>query len=122
MAMRRSRGLRSLTTLPPINISPDVGSSRPAIMRNNVDLPEPEGPRSTRNSPSRVSSVTSLTAPSCPSLNTLVSFRVSTTGIDPPPYLLPSIENTLVFLFGRLGRILRSFIAPCDFGEHGGND
>src|SRR6266849_1300667 len=32
-------------------ISPESGLSRPAIMRSNVDLPHPEGPSSTRNSP-----------------------------------------------------------------------
>src|SRR5437764_831233 len=44
MAMRRSRGERSLTTRPPMRISPDVGASSPAIMRNNVVFPEPDGP------------------------------------------------------------------------------
>src|SRR5882724_5747000 len=32
-------------------ISPESGLSRPAIMRNSVDLPQPDGPSSTRNSP-----------------------------------------------------------------------
>src|SRR5258708_2352471 len=32
-------------------ISPESGLSSPAIMRSNVDLPQPEGPSSTRNSP-----------------------------------------------------------------------
>ena len=38
MAMSRSFGGRSLTTSPPIEISPAVISSRPAIMRSVVRL------------------------------------------------------------------------------------
>src|SRR5215472_13971993 len=79
MAILRSRGVKSLTTLPPIKISPAVGVSRPAIIRRSVVFPEPEGPRNTRNSPSSVVRLTSLTAPSSPSLKILVRFRVSTT-------------------------------------------
>jgi hypothetical protein len=44
MAMSRSFGGTSLTTSPPIRISPPVMSSRPAIMRSVVDLPQPDGP------------------------------------------------------------------------------
>src|SRR3954470_1538044 len=43
------------TTLPPIAISPPVISSSPAIMRSSVDLPQPDGPTSTANSPSAIS-------------------------------------------------------------------
>jgi len=32
-------------------ISPDVMSSSPAIIRSSVDLPQPEGPTNTTNSP-----------------------------------------------------------------------
>ena len=42
-------------------ISPLVTLSRPASMRSSVDLPQPEGPSSTRNSPSATSSEMSLT-------------------------------------------------------------
>src|SRR5690606_24946704 len=55
MAMPRCTGGRSLTTLPPISISPALTSSRPAIMRSRVDLPQPEGPTKTTNSPSETS-------------------------------------------------------------------
>jgi hypothetical protein len=37
---------------PSIRISPEVGSSSPAIMRSVVVLPQPEGPSSMKNSPS----------------------------------------------------------------------
>src|SRR5215207_6769956 len=50
MAMSRSFGGTSLTTSPPIAMSPPEISSRPAIMRKVVLLPQPEGPTSTMNS------------------------------------------------------------------------
>src|SRR6266436_6542886 len=39
-----------------------------------------------------------------------------------PVLLFPSGKDTLVFLFGSFGRILRSLVAARHFGEHGGND
>src|SRR5215813_9149328 len=120
MAMRRSRGLRSFTTRPPIRISPAVGCSKPAIMRRRVVFPEPEGPRKTRNSPSRVSRFTSLTAPSSPSLNTLVSLRVSTTAIKPPClFVLPSVKDPLVLRFGDVDCLLRCLITARHRCKHG---
>ena len=56
MAMSRSFGSTSLTTLSPMRISPPEIVSRPAIIRSAVDLPQPDGPTSTRNSPSSMSS------------------------------------------------------------------
>src|SRR5262245_15372314 len=52
--MSRSLGGTRLTTLPPIAISPSEISSRPAIIRRSVDLPQPDGPTSTQNSPSAI--------------------------------------------------------------------
>ena len=51
MAMSRARGARSVTSRSPITIVPSVTSSRPAIIRSSVDLPQPDGPTSTMNSP-----------------------------------------------------------------------
>ena len=62
IAMSRSRGGTSLTTRSPMRISPSEISSRPASMRRQVDLPQPEGPTSTMNSVSLTSSEKSLTA------------------------------------------------------------
>src|SRR5918911_1494203 len=62
MAMSRSMGGSSFTTLSPMRISPDVIDSRPATMRSVVVLPQPEGPTRTTNSLSRMSRFTSLTA------------------------------------------------------------
>ena len=52
--MSRSFGGTSLTTRSPMRMSPDVMFSSPAIMRSSVDLPQPDGPTSTTNSPSRI--------------------------------------------------------------------
>src|ERR1700727_1884640 len=120
MAMRRSRGVRSFTTLPPIRISPDVGCSSPAIIRKRVVFPEPEGPRKTRNSPSRVSRSTSLTAPNSPCLNTLVSFRVSTTAIQ-SPHLFESLKDSSVLGIRRFCRILGRYFSLRHGGKHGWN-
>src|SRR5688500_12623299 len=54
MAMSRSFGCRSFTTRPPIEISPALIGSSPAIMRNRVDLPQPEGPSRTTKLPSSI--------------------------------------------------------------------
>src|SRR5579885_1043583 len=53
--MSRSLGGRSLTSSPPMRISPALASSSPAIMRRVVDLPQPEGPTRTTNSVSAMS-------------------------------------------------------------------
>src|SRR5690348_3287168 len=53
--MSRSLGSRRLTTRPAMSISPPVMGSSPATMRSSVDLPQPEGPTMTMNSPSATS-------------------------------------------------------------------
>src|SRR5690554_5509508 len=61
MAMSRSAGWRSLTCRPSMSMLPPSMPSRPAIMRKVVDLPQPEGPTRTMNSPSATSTDTSST-------------------------------------------------------------
>ena len=56
MAMSRFCGGMSLARSPPIRRSPELISSSPAIMRSSVDLPHPDGPTSTTNSPSATDS------------------------------------------------------------------
>jgi hypothetical protein len=53
--MSRSAGSRLFTTLSSMTISPPVTVSRPATIRISVDLPQPEGPTMTMNSPSLTS-------------------------------------------------------------------
>src|ERR1051326_7514669 len=62
MAMSRSFGGTSLTFSGPMKMSPPETSSRPAIMRSVVLLPQPDGPTSTRNSLSGISRLTLRTA------------------------------------------------------------
>ena len=66
MAMSRSRGASSLTTRPLTAISPPVIGSSPAIILRIVDLPQPEGPTRTMNSPSSISKFTPCTTSSAP--------------------------------------------------------
>ena len=40
-----------------MKMSPEVGASSPAIMRRSVDLPQPDGPTSTTNSPSSIDEI-----------------------------------------------------------------
>src|SRR4051794_16007762 len=65
--MSRSLGGTWVTSRAPIRIAPALTCSRPASMRRQVDLPHPEGPTRTRNSPSPISrsneSTASLSAP-----------------------------------------------------------
>src|SRR6266850_1375571 len=61
MAMSRSFGATPLTTRSPIAIRPAEISSSPAIILKSVDLPQPEGPTSTQNSPSSTPTSTPCT-------------------------------------------------------------
>ena len=55
MPMPRSFGSSQVTFLPLMKICPADTSSRPAMQLSRVDLPQPDGPSSTRNSPSPMS-------------------------------------------------------------------
>ena len=62
MAISLSFGSTSLTSVSPIYNSPLVISSKPAIILNVVDLPQPEGPTKTINSLSTISKLKFWTA------------------------------------------------------------
>src|SRR6266481_3162124 len=62
MATPRARGVMSLTISSLIRTSPDVCRSRPAMILRKVVLPQPDGPSSTRNSPSRTDRLMPSTA------------------------------------------------------------
>src|SRR5258708_13445835 len=61
MAVSGSLGGRALRAGDPMEVVPDVTSSSPAIDRSAVDLPQPDGPTSTINSPSAMSRLRSST-------------------------------------------------------------
>src|SRR3954454_18710835 len=65
-------------------MAPVVGSSNPATIRRIVDLPQPDGPSSTMNSPSPTSRLTLSTA-MVPSLKTFVTSLSATVATPPPP-------------------------------------
>src|SRR3989338_8517682 len=79
MAIFLARGGISFTTSPAISTSPEVGFSRPAIIRSRVVFPHPEDPRRTRNSPSLVDRSTPFPACTLPKLFRI--FLVSTVAI-----------------------------------------
>ena len=63
--MSRSRAATAFIGAPSIASVPPVIDSSPAIIRSVVDLPQPDGPSSTKNSPSATVNVTASTASSC---------------------------------------------------------
>src|SRR3954466_6926772 len=76
--MSRSFGAMSLTTRSPMRRVPSVISSRPAIMRRLVVLPQSEGPTRTMNSPSWMARSRSSTATKSPNfLETLSKVTVA---------------------------------------------
>src|SRR6059058_595411 len=73
--MSRARGGKSVTSRSPMEIVPPVDSSRPAIIRSSVDLPHPDGPTRTRNSPLPMVSETPSTATTPPEKTLLTLSR-----------------------------------------------
>src|SRR4029079_11012925 len=70
--MSRWAGCSAVMSTSPIEIVPSVISSSPAIIRSSVDLPQPDGPTRTMNSPSAIERLTSSTA-TTPPANDLVT-------------------------------------------------
>src|SRR5215216_4259304 len=60
--MSRFFGATSVTSRSPMTIAPSFTSSSPAIQRSSVVFPQPDGPTSTMNSPSRIVRSTPSTA------------------------------------------------------------
>src|SRR5262245_7768142 len=128
MATLRARGGRSLTTIPPIRISPSVGCSRPAISRISVVLPQPDGPSRTRNSPS--AAARSMPSTARTSSKCLKTRRASTVAMErlTAPIARGPLDQTAVlplgpyclhFVLGPLERVLRRLGAGGALGEHG---
>src|SRR6186997_1250912 len=90
MPMLRRCGGRMSMRFSPMRISPASSSVKPAIIRSNVVLPQPEGPRRVKNSPLPTSSVmlrTACTDPNdrhTPSIDILLnpSPEISTSFLD----------------------------------------
>src|SRR6185503_2105962 len=71
--MSLSFGRAWVASRPSISTRPEETVSIPAIIRSRVDLPQPEGPTRTRNSPSAISSETRWTASALPPGKVLVT-------------------------------------------------
>src|SRR5665213_2788375 len=87
--MSRLLGARSVTSRSPIQISPEVTSSSPAIILRSVDLPQPDGPTMTRNSPSKMSRETPSTAVTAPKDFVTSASRISAIPADGIDQLAP---------------------------------
>ncbi len=68
MAILRSRGSRTVTSSPPIQMRPASALSRPATTLSKVLLPQPDGPSSTMNSPAATASEMSVSTATAPKL------------------------------------------------------
>ena len=66
MLTSRWVALRLVTSRPAIRMRPSLGSSRPAIMRKVVVLPQPEGPSSVTSVPASTVKLTPATAVAAP--------------------------------------------------------
>ena len=76
MATPRSSGSIPVTSRPSMAMLPSVMFSSPASMRSKVDLPQPEGPTNTTNSPCSTSRSTDLMISASPKfLRTDLSVR-----------------------------------------------
>src|SRR5258705_12149981 len=64
--MSRAEAGSRVTPSPSSKTRPAAGSSRPAVMRKVVVLPQPEGPRMTKNTPWSTVKSTPLTAANVP--------------------------------------------------------
>src|SRR4051794_17648167 len=82
--MSRSFGATSLTPRSPIRSSPALTASRPAAIRSDVVLPQPDGPTSTIRDPSSTLRFRSETA-TVPSSNTFVTPSNTISATTSPP-------------------------------------
>src|SRR5260370_2516462 len=76
-AMSRCEACLKVTSSPPSRMRPEVGNSRPAIIRSVVVLPQPEGPSRQKKSPSRTVKEEPRTAENCANALGRFSTRIS---------------------------------------------
>ena len=83
MAMPRLAGGTTVTSAPSISTRPEVASSSPAMTRSSVDLPQPDGPTKTTNSPSVTSRSMPFSTSTVPKLFFTFSIFSEPKGLDP---------------------------------------
>src|SRR5262249_53101306 len=112
--LRRSGG-KAVMSSPSNRMRPESGSTKPAIDRKVVVLPQPLGPNSDTSSPSPISMLRSLTAGVDASPNRLVNPLIVTVVISTAPVgaapsagytsrhlLVPPIDDCVAVLVGRV--------------------
>ena len=109
--MSRSRGDRFVTSRSPMRTVPAVISSSPAIMRSSVDLPQPDGPTRTRNSPLATDSVTESTARTPPAKSFVTSSSSDLRHRRPPSRPAPCRGPDPMASSGCCKRLLKTFSA-----------
>src|SRR3954471_19213373 len=123
MAILRARGGIPRTERPPIRMSPSVGCSSPAIIRSRVVLPQPDGPRRTRYSPSPQVRLMPSTA-AVPPPNDFFIARTSTSAIPAllvaadQPLAAPACVDRLDLLLRVGDRFLGLALPPRGRGHH----
>src|SRR5215831_14706802 len=85
MASPRLRGGRPETSRPPICTRPEDCVSRPAMIRNKVVLPQPDGPSRARNSPSATRRSTRSSATKLPNDFVTLSMTMSAISVTRHP-------------------------------------
>src|SRR5882672_6758311 len=76
MAMSRALAGRSVTSRPSMAMAPSLTCSSPAMIRSSVDFPQPDGPTSTRNSPSAMASSISCSTCTLPKAFATLSIAI----------------------------------------------
>src|SRR5258705_317841 len=92
MAMSRSFGGILFTMRSPMRISPEVMFSSPAIIRSRVDLPHPDGPTKTTNSPSSIRTSTPWMTSMAP--KAFLTSRIATEAMRFLPGCLLALTDT----------------------------
>src|ERR1041384_1776876 len=85
-----------VTSSPWSRMRPSSGTSKPAIIRSVVVLPQPLGPSSEKNSPSRIARLTSLTAAALPKRLLTPSSSIATRSSGMPGESIPLEIRTYV--------------------------
>ena len=102
MAMSRSRGGTLVTSRPPMTICPPDVSSSPAMQLSRVDLPQPDGPTSTRKSPCVMSMLIDFsTSTAAEALDQIAEFEhrrvrrrlIASAAMGPLPFSAPPLSR-----------------------------
>src|ERR1043166_8735647 len=100
MPVLRRCGATVSTRRSPNKMRPRSSSQKPATMRSNVVLPQPDGPSRVKNSPSRMASDTPSTARTSPKLRATPSMVMAVTPTVPK---LSRLANEVLDLLQSLG-------------------